>query len=75
MRIIEWVACAKRPLRWREVQATFFIDPKNGDCDYQDRRLRKSCKKLCSSLIDVQLGTEGAPTEALLHLVHDTARE
>ena len=75
MRVIKWVVCARRPLKWREVQASFFIDPKNSDCDYQDRRLRKSCKKLCSSLIDLQFGTEKTPTEASLHLVHDTARE
>jgi hypothetical protein len=73
--ITGWVACAKRPLKWREIQATFFIDPKMSTCNYPGRRLRKDCKKLCGSLIDLQKVDSEPETEAVLHLVHDTARE
>ena len=73
--IIGWVICAQRPLKWREIQATFFIDPKIGSCDYHGRRLRKGCKKLCGSLIDLETVKSEPETEVILHLVHDTARE
>ena len=75
VRIIDWVACAKRPLRWGEVQATFFIDLHTGSSDFQGRRLRKSCKRLCGSLIDVTKKADKPEAEAILTLVHDTARE
>jgi hypothetical protein len=73
IKIIGWVACAERPLKWRELQATFFIDPKTSTCDYHGRKLRKGCKKLCGSLIDLQTVKAKPETEAVLHLVHDTA--
>ena len=73
-RIIEWVACSPRPLRWGEVQAIFFIDPQTNTSDFEDRRLRKSPKRLCGSLVDV-CKVDGVPeAEAVLTLVHDTAR-
>ncbi|KAI9666681.1 MAG: hypothetical protein M1821_004617 [Bathelium mastoideum] len=74
MRIIEAVACAFRPLKWREIQALFFIDPEISDCDYEDRKLRKSCKKLCSSLIDLHREEDQLDSDATLTLVHESAR-
>ena len=72
--IIEWVLCARRPLKWREVQATFFIDPTCGSADHQGRCVRKSCKSLCGSLVDVQNDSTGVEAESSLHIVHDSAR-
>jgi hypothetical protein len=43
--------------------------------DYRGKKLRKSCKKLCGSLIDLQRVDAEPETEAVMHLVHDTARE
>ncbi|KAL9074938.1 MAG: hypothetical protein Q9157_004187 [Trypethelium eluteriae] len=74
MQIIEAVTCAFRPLKWREIQAFFFIDPKTSDCDYQGRKLRKSCKKLCSSLIDLCKEDNQLDGDATLTLVHESAR-
>lgn len=74
-RIIAWVACAKRPLRWGEVQATFFVEPLTSMSDFEGRRLRKSCKQLCGSLVDVSKAEGSADADAVLHFVHDTARE
>ncbi|KAI9688915.1 MAG: hypothetical protein M1822_001272 [Bathelium mastoideum] len=74
MQIIEAVACAFRPLKWREIQALFFIDPKLSNCDYEGRKLRKSCKKLCSSLIDLHKEEDQLDSDATLTLVHESAR-
>ncbi|KAJ0425196.1 hypothetical protein BJY00DRAFT_308523 [Aspergillus carlsbadensis] len=75
LQILGWVTCATRPLKWREIQATFFIDPETSTSQYEGRRLRATCKKFCSSLVDLHVGTTGESTEATLGLVHSTARE
>lgn len=78
-RILHWVICAKRPLRWREVQATFCIDLEMGNVDYEERRLLVTCKELCGAFIDIhQIKARGASQdvhpEAILKLVHQTAQ-
>jgi hypothetical protein len=75
LQILGWVTCATRPLKWREIQATFFIDPETSTSQYEGRRLRGTCKKFCSSLVDLHVGAKGDVTEATLGLVHSTARE
>ncbi|KAL3456285.1 hypothetical protein BJX64DRAFT_281462 [Aspergillus heterothallicus] len=75
LHILGWVTCATRPLKWREIQATFFIDPETNPSKYEERRLRATCRKFCSSLVDVHLGTTREPAEATLALVHTTAQE
>ncbi|KAG8530589.1 uncharacterized protein KY384_005092 [Bacidia gigantensis] len=72
--ILEWIICAKRPLKWREVQATFFLDPVEGKADYNNSRRRKSCKAICGSLVDLQQHTSSLQSDATLSLVHETAR-
>ncbi|KAI0530450.1 WD40 repeat-like protein [Xylaria digitata] len=57
MKILGWITCARRLLRWREIQSLFCIDPVKGDVDYEERRLRVTCKELCGSLIDVHRTT------------------
>jgi hypothetical protein len=75
LQILGWVTCTPRPLKWREIQATFFIDPETSTSQYKGRQLRATCKKFCSSLVDLHLGTTGEPAEATLGLVHSTAQE
>ena len=57
------------------MQAAFFIDPGSGTADYRGAKIRKSCKKLCGSLVEVQGGREEPEPEHVLRLVHETARE
>lgn len=74
--ILGWVTCAARPLHWREIQSIFCVDVESSTMDYEDRRLRVSCKQLCGSLVDVhhvlhgQLGPDDIVT-----IVHESARE
>ncbi|KAK2792536.1 hypothetical protein FQN51_001654 [Onygenales sp. PD_10] len=74
-KILGSVICVERPLRWREIQATFFIDPEHNAASYEEDRLLENCKLFCSSLVDVNTIPDKPNTEALVVLVHDTARE
>ncbi|KAK2745994.1 hypothetical protein FQN55_005816 [Onygenales sp. PD_40] len=74
-KILGSVICVERPLRWREIQATFFIDPEHNSASYEEDRLLENCKLFCSSLVDVNTIPDKPNTEALVVLVHDTARE
>ena len=74
IKIVCWVSCAARPMRWREIQATFFVDPKLGLADFVQDRLRIGCKRLCGSLIDVDTGPEDQESDSILYLVHPTAK-
>ena len=74
--ILGWIICAKRLVRWREIQALFCIDPVDGTVDYEVRRLSVSCKELCGSLIDVHhLDAKPDDPESYVEIVHETARE
>lgn len=72
-KILGWLICAQRLLRWREIQSLFCIDPKTGTVDYEGDRLMVSCKQLCGSLIDVHRGQ--ISSEDVVDIVHGTARE
>ncbi|KAL2272437.1 hypothetical protein FJTKL_06560 [Diaporthe vaccinii] len=76
LKILGWVTCAARPLRWREIQSIFCIDVESNTMDYEERRLRVSCKKLCGSLIDVHQVLYGHPgPDDIVTVVHGSARE
>lgn len=72
-KILGWLTCAQRFLRWREIQSLFCIDPEAGTVDYEDNRLRVSCKQLCGSLVDVHRGQTSS--EDIIKIVHGTARD
>ncbi|TRX94186.1 hypothetical protein FHL15_004954 [Xylaria flabelliformis] len=75
-KIMGWVICARRLLRWREIQSLFCIDPINGDVDYEERRLRVTCKELCGSLVDMHhVSNDRTSPEDVVKIVHETARE
>ncbi|KAI0444886.1 WD40 repeat-like protein [Xylaria telfairii] len=74
-KILGWVICAKRLLRWREIQSLFCIDPVKGNVDYEERRLRVTCKELCGSLVDVHHAANKTSPEDIIKIVHETARE
>ncbi|SCN99772.1 uncharacterized protein FFB20_13860 [Fusarium fujikuroi] len=73
-KILGWVICATRPLRWREIQSRFCIDADKEICNAKYLR-RDSCKSICSSLVDVT-NCDMFPTfesEQVVTMVHETA--
>ncbi|KAI8665508.1 NACHT domain-containing protein [Fusarium sp. Ph1] len=57
-KILGWIICSQRPLRWREIQSRFCIDAEKGTCNPKRRRL-DGCKDICSSLVDMVHETAG----------------
>ncbi|SCV41841.1 uncharacterized protein FFB14_07565 [Fusarium fujikuroi] len=75
-RILGWVICAARPLRWREIQSRFCIDAEKQIFDLDNLRL-DSCKRICSSFVDVA-DCELFPrteSEQVVTMVHETATQ
>ncbi|KAG5663177.1 hypothetical protein KAF25_001113 [Fusarium avenaceum] len=75
LQLLGLIVAAQRPLRWREIQGFFCIDSSVGEIDYENKRLRKSCKDLCGALVDVhQDMSESSVSEDLIRIVHPTAK-
>ena len=72
-KVIGVTICATRKIRWREVQALFFIHPARGISDYEGDRLVDGCKDICGSLIDLHREPDEPESEATLYVVHETA--
>ncbi|KAI0022441.1 hypothetical protein F4780DRAFT_197555 [Xylariomycetidae sp. FL0641] len=76
-KILAWLSCAVRPLRWREIQCLFCIDPHKGTCNAGKLRV-DGCKTICGSLVETDQQDSSAPclrsTEPVVTLVHETAR-
>ncbi|KAI1769276.1 hypothetical protein GGR53DRAFT_473750 [Hypoxylon sp. FL1150] len=66
-KILGWIVCAPRPLRWREIQAAVCLDLDNQDVN-DNRRLRGSPKDLFEALVEVQANDT-------VELIHNSARE
>jgi hypothetical protein len=66
-KLLGWMVCAKRPLKWREIQAAVSIDPDEQTVDLDRGRLRSSVEYYCGSLIQVLSGDR-------VELVHNTAK-
>lgn len=64
--LLSWLLCAKRPLKWHEVQGAMSLDLDDDSFD-ADRRLVRDIKHFCGSLVEVRQG--GA-----IGFVHLTAR-
>ncbi|KAI0546033.1 hypothetical protein F4679DRAFT_559170 [Xylaria curta] len=62
-----WITCARRPLKWAEVQGAVCVDFDNQVVDYE-RMLSDSPKDLFASLIEIK-------EDDSVELVHETARE
>ncbi|RBA19768.1 hypothetical protein FPRO05_09068 [Fusarium proliferatum] len=73
-KILGWVICATRPLRWREIQSRFCIDAEKETCNIRNLR-RDSCKSICSSFVDIT-NCDMFPnmkSEQFISMVHETA--
>ncbi|KAH0537126.1 hypothetical protein FGG08_006059 [Glutinoglossum americanum] len=73
-KILGWIVCSARPLRWREIQSRFCIDVDHECCNFKNRRV-DSCKVLCGSLVEVEQCEQHADSasESFINFVHDTA--
>ncbi|QDS76076.1 hypothetical protein FKW77_005980 [Venturia effusa] len=67
-KLLGWMICVKRPLRWNEIQALVSIDLAKSEIQFDDKKLRSSLQDLCGSLITVLPDGRG------LELVHNTAK-
>ncbi|KAI1846006.1 hypothetical protein JX266_007815 [Neoarthrinium moseri] len=65
--VLGWIVCAKRPLRWYEIQGALCIDTEDQHVNY-DREISDSPKGLFASLVEVQ-------GDGTVELVHGSARE
>jgi hypothetical protein len=65
--ILGWIVCARRSLRWAEIQAAVSIDLE-GEGINHDRQISESPKGLFASLVEIH-------TDGTVDLVHGTARE
>lgn len=67
LRLLGWLVCAKRSLRWNEIQGAVSIDIENSCVDWERRKLREDSKELCGSLVEIR-------SDGTIELVHRTAK-
>jgi hypothetical protein len=67
LRLFGWLVCAKRPLRWNEIQGAVSIDIENSCVAWERRKLREDSKELCGSLVEIR-------ADGTVELVHQTAK-
>ncbi|KAI0968627.1 putative zinc finger protein [Xylaria arbuscula] len=67
LRLLGWIVCAKRPLKWHEVQGMNSIDLDERRVDIERRRFFRSPSELCGSLIEKR-------SDDTVDLVHLTAK-
>ncbi|KAI0914790.1 hypothetical protein F4823DRAFT_192149 [Ustulina deusta] len=74
-KIFGWLACAKRPLSWHEIQAALSMVTNESDAsvvmDYRNKQLRDDIREICGSLVQ-KLGNRimFAHSTAKLHIVN-----
>ncbi|KAH8812890.1 hypothetical protein F5884DRAFT_318007 [Xylogone sp. PMI_703] len=66
-KILGWLVCAKRPLKWHEIQGAISIDVDNQTVDFENRQLMSDIQELCGSLVERLAGDR-------IELVHSTAK-
>ncbi|KAF4343739.1 early growth response 1-B [Fusarium beomiforme] len=62
-----WLVCAKRPLRWHELQAILCFDRFELQVDFENKMLRQDIEKYLGSIVHVLDGGH-------IRLIHSTAR-
>lgn len=65
-KLLGWVVCAKRPLKWHEIQGAISIDIEHQTVDFEGS-LVLDVKELCGSLVERLPGDR-------IELVHSTAK-
>lgn len=67
-KILGWMTCARRPLKWHEIQGALSVDTTDRTVDFVQRQSRTHIREICGSLISNLSGDR-------LELVHVTAKE
>lgn len=67
MMLLGWLVCAKRPLKFHEVQTMKSVNFEGRKVEFEQRRFRVGPKDLCESLVDVR-------QDGSIELVHSTAK-
>ncbi|XEV00969.1 hypothetical protein FSHL1_006256 [Fusarium sambucinum] len=62
-----WLVCAKRPLRWHEMQAILSFDERELKIDFENKMMRQDVEKYLGSIIHVLDGDN-------IRLIHSSAR-
>jgi hypothetical protein len=65
--LLTWMVCAKRPMKWREVQCAVSIDTDDQTVDWDRRQFSVDPKELCGSLVEIF-------ADGTIILVHHTAK-
>ena len=52
--LLGWLVCARRPLKWLEIQCAKSIDVENETVDLGQHRFRDDSKDLCGSLVEIR---------------------
>lgn len=68
VKLLGWMACARRPMRWHEIQAAASIDPVDQSLRFDLKKFRDHAQDICGALILELPGKR-------LTLVHSTARQ
>ncbi|KAJ4180923.1 hypothetical protein NW755_011458 [Fusarium falciforme] len=66
--LLGWLVCAKRPLKWHEMQAILSFDAQEARVDFDNRMLTDDVRKYLGSLVHVLDGDH-------IRLIHTSARE
>ncbi|KAK8130901.1 hypothetical protein PG984_007339 [Apiospora sp. TS-2023a] len=66
--LLGWICCAKRPLKWYEIQVVASIDLHSDQVISEERRLVDDAKDLCASFVEVH-------ADQTIELVHGTVRD
>ncbi|KAF4631381.1 hypothetical protein G7Y89_g6756 [Cudoniella acicularis] len=64
MLLLRWLVCAKRPLKWHEIQGAKAINLENSSVEWDRQKLQVDSKGLCGSLVEIR----GDQTVELVHL-------
>ncbi|KAI1451390.1 putative zinc finger protein [Annulohypoxylon moriforme] len=67
LRLLGWLVCAKRPLKWHEIQGMKSINLEEQCVDFDRQGFVKSPKDLCASLLETR-------SDGTVELIHLTAK-
>ena len=65
--LLGWLVCAKRSLKWHEMQSILSYDSVNQRVDFDNKMLRQNAKKYLGSLVHILDGGH-------IRIIHSTAR-
>ncbi|KAI1355972.1 putative zinc finger protein [Xylaria sp. FL0043] len=67
LRLLGWLVCAKRPLKWYEIQVMNSVNPEEQQVELEHQSFVKSPKDLCASLVETR-------SDGTVEFVHLTAK-